>query len=169
MADPSIRKLGRPLRLTGYRLVYRAFATTPLEARAEGRFSRQGDGPTTYLSLERRTAARQVAKRWGMIESNRAAYVEFEVPVRLRRVVDLTDADMASQFGVSRQTLTGPDLMPCQALAARLRAAGVEGILTWSSADPEGKNLVIFLDGLDASSSLGPPTAMRSSEERGNP
>jgi hypothetical protein len=54
------RGLGRPLRRTGYRLVYRGFADAPLEARAEGRFNRQDQRRTTYLSLTRRTAALEV-------------------------------------------------------------------------------------------------------------
>jgi RES domain-containing protein len=165
VADPSIRRLGRARRLTGYRLVYQRFADTPLEAKAEGRFNRQNEGPTTYLSLTRRIAALEVAKRWGAAGTNRAAYVVFEVSVRLRRVVDLTDPDTAAALEVSRETLTGADLAPCQALASRLRAAGIEGILTWSSADPDGKNLVIFLDRLDPASSVGPPTVLGSLEK----
>lgn len=165
MASASVRRFGRPVRLTGYRSVYRGFAGAPLEARAEGRFNRQGEGRTTYLSLTRRTAALEIAKRWGAVGANRAAYLEFQVPVRLRRVVDLTDPDTAAALGASRESLTGADLGPCQALAMRLRAAGIEGILTWSAADPEEKNLVIFLDRLDPASSVGPPQALGSSQE----
>jgi len=167
VANPAVRKLGRPLRLTGYRLVYHRFAEAPLEARAEGRFNRQGEGRTTYLSLTRRSAELEVAKRWGTVGANRAAYVEFEVPVRLRRVVDLSDPDTAAALGVSRETLTGPDLTPCQGLATRLRAAGIEGIVTWSAADAEGRNLVIFLDRLDSASSVGPPTGLGTAGEVG--
>jgi RES domain-containing protein len=141
-------------------MVYQRFADAPLEARAEGRFNRPNEGPTTYLSLTRRTAALEVAKRWGVTRTNRAAYLVFQVPVRLRQVVDLTDPETAAALGVSRQTLTGSDLAPCQALASRLRAARVEGILTWSSADPDEKNLVVFLDRLNPGSSVGPPAAL---------
>ena len=151
--------------MAGYRLVYRRFAGAPLEARAEGRFNRVAEGRTTYLSLTRRMARLEVARRWGMVAANRAAYVEFEVPLRLRRVVDLTGAATASALGVSRETLTGPDLTPCQGLATRLRAGGVEGILTWSAADPDGKNLVVFLDQIDPASSVGPPVALGIGEE----
>lgn len=165
MTNWAPRGLGRPLRRTGYRLVYRGFADAPLEARAEGRFNRQDQRRTTYLSLTRRTAALEVAKRWGAVGANRAAYVEFEVPFRLRRVVDLTDPDTAAALGVPREMLTGADLGACQALASRLRAEGVEGILTWSAADPEGKNLVIFPDQLDPASSVGPSIKLESSEE----
>lgn len=142
-------------------MVYRAFAASPLEARAEGRFNRIGEGRTTYLSLAEETAAREVAKRWGTVGANPASYVSFQVPVRLRRVLDLTDPDVARALGVTRETLVGGDLAPCQALAARLRAAGVEGLLTWSSADPDRKNLVVFLDGLDPASTVGPAIRTR--------
>lgn len=169
MANASVRRLARPLRLTAFRLVYRGFAKTPLEARAEGRFNRQDEGRTTYLSLTRRTAVLEIAKRWGAIGANRAAYLELQVPVRLRRVVDLTDPGTAAALGVSRELLTGTDLAPCQALATRIRAAGVEGILTWSAADPEGKNLVIFLDQLDPASSVGSPKTLESSQEVDKP
>ncbi|MGH7266479.1 MAG: RES family NAD+ phosphorylase [Candidatus Rokuibacteriota bacterium] len=137
--------------------MYRAFADAPLPARADGRFNRVGEGVTTYLSLAEETAAREVARRWGAVAANRAAYVTVTVPVRLRRVVDLTEADVAAALGVTRETLTGGDLGPGQALAARLRAAGVEGLLTWSAADPDGTNLVVFLDRLDPASAVGPP------------
>ena len=165
MADPLIRKLGKPLRLKGYRVVYREFAKAPLEAWAEGRFYRQGVGRTTYLSLTLKTAALEVAKRWGSVGVNRAAYVAFEVPVRLNRVVDLTNPGVVAALGVSRETLIGADLAPCRALVSRLRAAGIEGILTWSSAEPEEKNLVVFLDQLNPESSVGPPTALGSLEK----
>ena len=165
MANSVVRRLGRPLHRTGYRLVYRRFADAPLDARAEGRFNRQDESRTTYLSLTRRTATLEVAKRWGSVGANRSAYVEFEIPFRLRRIVDLTDPDTAAALGVSRETLTGSDLRECQALAGRLRAEDIEGILTWSAADPEGKNLVIFLDQLDPASSIGPPLTLDSSEE----
>jgi RES domain-containing protein len=138
--------------------VYHAFAEAPLPARADGRFSRVGAGVTTYLSMARETAAREVARRWGAVAADPAAYVTFTVPVRLRRVVDLTGPGVAAALGLSRETLTGPDLAPGQALAARLRAAGVEGLLTWSAADPGGTNLVVFLDRLDPASAVGPPT-----------
>ena len=83
------------------------------------------------------------------------------------RVVMRAQAWPAAELGISREMLTGPDLIPCQALAARLRSAGAEGILTLSSADPEGKNLVVFLDRLGPSSSVGPPVAAGSERERG--
>lgn len=169
MGSVPFRRLARSLRLTGHRLVYGGFAQSPLEARAEGRFNRKEEGRTTYVSLTARTAALEVAKRWGTIAANRAAYVEFAVPVRLRRVMDLTDPDTAAALGVDREMLTGNDLRPCQALATRLRAAGVEGVLTWSAADRQGKNLVIFLDNLDPRSSVGPPTMVKRSEEVGEP
>ncbi len=169
MENVPVRRLGRPLRLTGYRLVYRMFAQSPLEARAEGRFNRKDEGRTTYVSLRRRTAGLEVAKRWGTVKANRAAYVEFSVPIRLRRVVDLTDPETAAGLGVDHEILTGNDLRPCQALATRLRAVGAEGLLTWSAADPQGKNLVIFLDHLNPGSIVGPPTRVESSEEVGEP
>lgn len=165
-SESTVQRLAKPVRLTGYRLVYRTFVETPLEARAEGRFNRQGEGVTTYLSLTRDTATREVAKRWGAVGPNPAAYTAFEVPVWLRRVVDLTDPETAGALGVSPETLVGPDLAPCQALASRLRAAGVEGLLTWSAADPGGKNLVIFLDRLDPASSVGPSSQLEGSEEK---
>jgi RES domain-containing protein len=142
-------------------MVYRAFVDSPLVARAEGRFNRTGEGVTSYLSLAGQTAEREVAKRWGAVGANLSAYVAVEVPVRLRRVVDLTDPDVATALGVSRDILVGADLGPCQALATRLRAAGVEGLLTWSSADPDRKNLVVFLDRLDPASTVGPATQAR--------
>ena len=141
-------------------MVYRTFTDSPLEARAEGRFNRQGEGLTTYLSLTPETADREVVKRWGTVDPNLGAYVAFQVPVELHRVVDLTDPDAATDLGVSREVLVGADLMPCQTLARRLRTAGIEGLLTWSSADCEGKNLVVFLDRLDPASSVGPATAL---------
>lgn len=119
------------------------------------------------MSLTRETATREVAKRWGAVGPNLAAYVAFRVPVRLRRVVDLTDPETAAASGVSRETLVGPDLGPCQGLAARLRAAGVEGLVTWSAANPNAKNLMVFLDQLDPTSSVGPPSRIEGTEEKG--
>lgn len=118
------------------------------------------------MSLTRETATREVVKRWGAVGPNLGAYVAFQVPVRLRRVVDLTDPQAVGALGVSRETLVGPDSSPCQALATRVRAAGVEGLVTWSAADPSGKNLVVFLDQLDPTSSVGPPVRIEGGEEK---
>lgn len=110
-----------------------------------GRFHDQETArSTTYLATTERTAWKEVTFRWG---ANRAAYRVAEVLVKLEKLIDLTQASTQHRYGVNEAILKGDDYGPCQQLAKRLRAEGVEGILTFSRADqPDGRQVVVFLD-----------------------
>jgi hypothetical protein len=71
------------------------------------------------------------------------------VRLRVGKVADLTRRSTQQRYGIDRDVLVGDDYRRCQALAQRLRANGVQAAWTYSRADqPDGRVLVVFLDGL---------------------
>lgn len=136
------------------RAVYEEFSDRPLPSRSDkGRFHDSATKDvTTYLAERAHTAWREVTYRW---QANEEAYRMVEVRVLLHQVVDLTDPTTQQHYGVDRIALTADDYAACQRLAHRLRAEGVEALWTYSSADqPEGCQLVVFLDQLTQDSEI---------------
>lgn len=145
---------------TGYKVFYREFADDPLPSRsAWGRFHDQATGrATTYLAERSSTAWREVTHRW---RASASAFRVAVVRIRLRKLADLTRRSTQQRYRIDRDTLVGPEYRPCQALAQRLRANGVEAAWTYSRADqPDGRVLVVFLDG------LAPPSRVERVEVR---
>jgi RES domain-containing protein len=137
---------------TLYRAVYVDYASAPLVPRSVvARFHTRA-GTTIYLAQSLETAEREVTFRWS---ADLSSYVLVEVRARLHRVIDLTMPSEQAKYDVTPDELTAPDYTVCQALAEKLRAEGWEAAWTLSAADrPDGRQLVVFVDLLDAASSL---------------
>lgn len=133
---------------TGYKAVYAEFAREPLTSRSSrGRFHDSETGRfTTYLTERSSTAWREVAHRW---RAEAAAYRIVVARLRVEKLADLTRRSAQQRYGIDRGVLVGDDYRRCQALARRLRANGFQAAWTYSRADqPDGRVLVVFLDGL---------------------
>lgn len=63
-------------------------------------------------------------------------------------VLDLRDPAVRRALGVDLEDLTGARVRP-QALAARVRDLGADGLIVPSAARPEHWNLVVFPSGFD--------------------
>jgi hypothetical protein len=82
--------------------------------------------------MVRRSAARNLA----FLKNN----VLTEIDIALDFVLDVSDASIV---GLTRDRLTGPDLRPCQRIAATARSRNFHGLLVPSAALP-GLNLVVL-------------------------
>jgi RES domain-containing protein len=132
----------------GYKAFYAEFSDDPLPSRSSrGRFHDSETGRfTTYMAERPSTAWREVTHRW---RAEAAAFQIAVVRLRLGKLADLTRRSTQQRYGVDRDALVGDEYRRCQTLAQRLRANGFEAAWTYSRADqPEGRVLVVFLDGL---------------------
>lgn len=153
----------RPWRGRVYRHIPGSSPFGPLEigiaARSqEHRWNRAGE-QTMYFAGSRATLIGEFARHF---ERDRApelaALVQtrriFELEIELSRVFDLTDPAAAADLGIAGAPSCFLDRSIARATAGFLRdARGVEAILTPSIAfldQPEHRNLVLFLDRLDA-------------------
>jgi hypothetical protein len=60
-----------------------------------------------------------------------------------------------SKYGVTSKQLTAGDHDACQKFGDQLTRAGVEAVWTYSAADqPDGRQLIVFLDNLQPGSSV---------------
>ena len=135
-----------------YRAVLDQYCSSPLLSRSEkGRFHRGLNKPTVYLAEQWETAWHEVTFRWNADPSR---YKKVHVSANISNIVDLTDETVRSQYGISKTELVSDDYTACQALAARLRADGVEAIRTFSRADINGRVLVVFLECLKSNSQI---------------
>jgi len=83
--------------------------------------------------------------------------------VRLQKVLDLRDGNTRRRLKISEQRMLEADWRAetaagreplRQAIGRAVHAAGFEGLLVKSAADPKGTNLVVFLENLLPSSVL---------------
>jgi RES domain-containing protein len=137
---------------TVFRAVYVDFEADPLPSRSSmGRFH-VGPVRITYLASSAETAWKEVVARWA---ADPVAFRMVEVEVTVTEIIDLTDPTVQSRYGVNAAQLTADDHDTCQQLGDRLKRAGVEAAWTYSAADkPDGRQLVVFLDNLQAGSSV---------------
>lgn len=156
MALPS--DLNRaPLSTVVFRVVQKGLDPlgTTGSLKAGGRFNPPNGFGALYTSLEAPTALKEVAKglRLRGIDPEQFpedAYWIYELEVRLEAVLDLTDPDVVQKSGFQQSSLTGADVNATREIAAQARERGYEALLVPSAAAPNSKNLVIFLDKLDA-------------------
>lgn len=135
-----------------YRAVYESYEDDSLPSRSHrGRFHDETNGRwTTYLAASADTAWEEVTYRW---QADRTSYRMVEVIVKVNKIVDLTDLSTRERYSVDMDVLTAEEYGPCQQLANRLRAEGVEAMWTFSKADyPDGRQLVVFLNRLSEGS-----------------
>jgi RES domain-containing protein len=116
-----------------------------------GRFHKDG-ARTTYLAFRSQTARLEVSGRFPRFK--RTSFRMLRVSAELQCVIDLTDPAIRRRYGMTRRSLVERDHARCQQLAERLRAEGVEAIVTFSRADGEGRQLVVFLDRLRVGSRI---------------
>ncbi len=121
--------------------------------KAGGRFNPPNAFGAPYTSLEALTALKEVAKglRLRGIDPEqfpKDAYWIYELEVRLEAVLDLTDPDVLQKSGFQQDSLTGTDINATREIATQARERGCEALVVPSAANPNSKNLVIFLDKL---------------------
>ncbi len=144
-----------PLTRTVFRIVRAGVdpLATSGSLQAGGRFNPPHVFGAIYASLEAQTAVQEVARglRVRGIDPQQfppAAWWCYELEVRLRAVLDLTDSAILRKVGLSADTLTGSDLERTRQIAGEARRAGFEALLVPSAAAPGGRNLVILADRL---------------------
>ena len=71
-----------------------------------------------------------------------------ELEVEIETALDLTNSDILQRIEVKSESLTGSDLQVPRSVATEARDKGFGALLVQSAADPDSKNLVIFLDKL---------------------
>jgi RES domain-containing protein len=120
-----------------------------------GRFPIAGDFGAIYLSLDPETALRELARRAHRLAipiSHLMPRDLVTVELRLANVLDLTDTNVQTEWGLNAATLASDDLVACQEVAAAARRAGYEAVI-YPSATGAGENLALFYDHLHPGSS----------------
>src|SRR5688500_3437691 len=135
-----------------FRAVYHAYAADPVPSRSEtGRFHQESK-PTTCLAATPRTAWMEVSHRWN---AESASFRMATIEASVTNLIDLTDSSVQAAFGITEGQLVDVNCEDCRQLAELLRGRGIEAVWTYSAADrPGGRQLVIFLDQLSASSNI---------------
>jgi RES domain-containing protein len=123
--------------------------------KAGGRFNPPGEFGALYTSLESATAAQEMARglRQRGIDPQQfpeGAWWVYELEVELESVLDLTDPNVLERIGIQQDSLTGAEINATREIAAQAREQGFEALLVPSAAVPSSKNLVVFLDRLEA-------------------
>ena len=121
--------------------------------KAGGRFNPPDEFGAVYTSLEAATAAKEVANglRQRGVDPKRfpdGAWWVYELEVKLKAVLDLTDPGVLVKSGIEQASLTSSDLKVTRDIAVQARQQGYEALLVPSAAAANFKNLVIFLDKL---------------------
>jgi RES domain-containing protein len=113
-----------------------------------------------YVALAPETAVaelRRRAEQLGVAMSQLAPRTMLTLAVRLRRVLDLTDAAVRAAWGLDEEDLAADDHARCQEVAAAARDDGYEAIRYPSAARAPGAaadNLAIFADRLHPGSDV---------------
>jgi RES domain-containing protein len=111
-----------------------------------------------YVALAPATAIaelRRRAEQLGVPTSALAPRAMLTLAVRLRRVLDLGDADVRAEWGLDEAALAADDHTRCQEVALAARADGYEAIRYPSAAlEAAGDNLAIFADRLHPGSDV---------------
>ncbi|MEX1257110.1 MAG: RES family NAD+ phosphorylase [Gemmatimonadota bacterium] len=118
--------------------------------RVGGRMNPQGEFGALYLALEIETAVRELLRKAelaGIPVEDLVPRVVMTVEIRLSRLLDLTDAEVRTEWGLSEDDLASPDHEACHQVARAARRSGYEAIL-FPSATGTGTNLTVFLDRL---------------------
>ena len=120
------------------------------------RFNPAGEFGVLYVSLSKRTARAELekqARQLGVSLSRFRPRVMLQITADLRRVLDLGDVRARVAFGVTLAELASDDYSACHQVARLARTRSYEAI-RYPSATGDGENLAIFLDRLDAQSSV---------------
>ena len=114
-----------------------------------------------YVALAPETAVAELRRRaaqLGVPLAQLAPRAMLTLAVRLRRVLDLGDADVRAEWGLDEAALGADDHARCQEVALAAREDGYEAIRYPSAAhgpgEPSGDNLAIFADRLHPGSDV---------------
>lgn len=111
-----------------------------------GRYHIAGETGILYTSLERALAIRELGRHASRRDLQRGLAVG-KIKVKLRKVLDLTQAAVLAKLGLSKGDLVSPDRSITQAVSLQARKAGFQGLLVPSAAG-SGANLVVFENNL---------------------
>lgn len=131
-------------------------ATLRASAREGGRFNPQHEFGALYVSLSRETAVHELrrrARRLAVDVADLLPRTMLRLRLDLERVLDLTDPNVATAWGLSAALFQADDLASCQEVARAARRAGYEAI-RFPAASGTGENVAIFLDRLHAGSTV---------------
>lgn len=123
--------------------------------KAGGRFNPPNEFGALYTSFDAKTVAQEVARGLTVrgIDPEQiaeGAWWVYELEVRLKSVLDLTDPAVLERSGIPAGSLTGIDVNATRRIAADAREQSYEALLVPSAAVPASKNLVIFFDRVNA-------------------
>jgi RES domain-containing protein len=124
--------------------------------RIGGRWNPRNSFPVLYTATDIGTAALEVlrtAAKLGISEQDLLPRNLVTIVVSLNRILDLTDAAVRQEAGISTAVLKDDDTRICQAIGDAAHYLGFEGVLANSAAGP-GETLAIFLNRLRARSRL---------------
>lgn len=115
----------------------------------EGRFNRAyEEEPTQYLALHPLGPTAELLRHQlrgpDLDQAERILANLWAVLVDAEGTVDITFDNCASDYGIKPRELVGDDYAPTQALATRLRGAGIPGFTVPSAALPGTENLILF-------------------------
>jgi len=104
---------------------------------------------TAYLAQSLETCISEVSHHLGGTVRLRNRFsIEFDVEVE--RVVDLTTTKELKRLKIGMQDLIDDqDYSLTQEIARRLRRGKVQALIVPSARDPQGKNVVLFLENID--------------------
>lgn len=139
--DPARVSAATPSRFSGEGWRHLSPRRDPLSGEGArihgGRFNPAGSFPVIYICLTRPCAVaelRRLGQRQAIgVEGLLPRYL-YRYDVRLDRVLDLTNAGVRDEVGLSLDVLTGPDWAACQDLGTTAHALGIQAILSPSAA-----------------------------------
>lgn len=108
------------------------------------RYNIRGYFGALYTSLSKETARRELARYF--TASPVGGFVEASIGLRLNRVVDLTNRKLLRKAGIAWEQLIDANYAITQEVGLRAWESGVEALLAPSAADPQERNLAVFLD-----------------------
>jgi RES domain-containing protein len=108
------------------------------------RYNIRGYFGALYTSLSIETARREMARYFTVPPIG--GFVEASIGLRLRRVVDLTNQRLLHKATIEWGQLLETRFSITQEIGLRAWESGIEALLAPSAADPEERNLAVFLD-----------------------
>lgn len=132
------------------RYVYRIVAkgrVDPDRSSTQGRFHHSE--PTSYAAGAVSTAWAEVSARFGGITPNVDAFELRRIELEGLKLVDLTDADVRSRYGIAADELQQtPAPRLCLEVARQIRAEGHDGAAYESAQVPGAVCYVLFLENI---------------------
>lgn len=108
------------------------------------RYNIRGYFGALYTSLSIETARREMARYFTVPPIG--GFMEASIPLRLNRVVDLTNRRGLRKAGIAWEHLIAIQFPITQEIGLRAWESGIEALLAPSAAHPAERNLAVFLD-----------------------